>query len=513
MADAYSVFREYVKENNLFQEEDHVIAGVSGGADSMCLLVMLKKLAGEMNLKLTAVHVNHLIRGLEADRDEAFVKDFCKEQDIPCIGVKAAVKTYAAEHGMSVEEAGRIARYQTFYQVARKICGSDEIPSSIKACVAHHRDDNAETILMNLIRGAGLKGLRGMSSIGERFGITVVRPLLCLGRQDIEEYLKDEKVEFITDSTNEEDAYVRNKVRLDVIPGLQKINPRASEHINEASLAIVKAQEFIERESAKAIRVMVDQREGGWYIDLKRYSELDITVKEQMIRDLLEQIAGSLKDIRRVHIENILQLENKQTGRRVHLPYGIIAYRSYGNLILKQATRSDRMAQDMTDYARKEGEYGKNENGPDTEEEDYSEPEEFLIDPTHLTTEPSRVLLWNGLELEMTLIHVNPVTRQQLIAKNEYTKAFDCAKIKGNLALRKPDPQEEIQFFGGRKTIRKYLVDEKVPREERDDILVLCDEENIMWILGYRMSETYKITEMTNLALQVSIIGGENEQD
>ena len=103
-------------------------------------------------------------------------------------------------------------------------------------------------------------------------------------------------MEFITDSTNEEDAYVRNKVRLDVIPGLQKINPRASEHINEASLAIVKAQEFIERESAKAIRVMVDQREGGWYIDLKRYSELDITVKEQMIRDLLEQIAGKLED-------------------------------------------------------------------------------------------------------------------------------------------------------------------------------------------------------------------------
>ena len=181
MADAYSVFCGYIRDNGFFAEEDHVIAGVSGGADSMCLLVMLHKYADEKNLKLTAVHVNHQLRGEEADRDEAFVKDFCREKKIPCVGVRADVGSYASSHGLSLEEAGRIARYQTFYQVARKIAGSDEIPGHIKACVAHHRDDNAETVLMNLIRGTGLRGLGGMSSMGERFGITVVRPLLCLG--------------------------------------------------------------------------------------------------------------------------------------------------------------------------------------------------------------------------------------------------------------------------------------------------------------------------------------------
>lgn len=511
MADAYRIFFQYVKEHTLFSENDHVIAGISGGADSMCLLVMLEKLSKEMNFSLTAVHVNHLLRGLEADRDEAFVKEFCKNRGITCVAVNAAVKSYAAEHDMSIEEAGRIARYQAFYQVAKKLAGSEEIPSHIKAAVAHHKDDNAETILLNLIRGTGLKGLKGMSCIGERFGITVVRPLLCLERQEIEDYLKDEKVTFLTDSTNKEDEYSRNKVRLHIIPELAKINSKASEHINEAAGAIVRAQEFIEREAQNAEKVMVDDRKDGKYIDLNRYSGLDVAVKEQIIRDLVEELAGSLKDVSRVHIESVLGLEYKQTGRRIQLPYGIVASRSYSNLILRKATADDRMAQDMTDYARgRKGPEGEETSGE--EGEDFPVPECFEIDPTHLPPEPVRILLWNGLEVELSLVHVNPVTRQQLITKNKYTKAFDCAKIKGNLAFRKPDLHEEIQFFGGRKTIKKYLVDEKVPREERDQILVLSDEENVMWILGYRMSESYKITEMTNLALQVSMIGGKDEQ-
>ena len=261
---------------------------------------------------------------------------------------------------------------------------------------------------------------------------------------------------------------------------------------------------------------MADERDDGWYIDLERFSSLDVTVREQMVRDLVEQLAGSLKDISSVHIESVLELEQKQTGRRVQLPGGLVASRSYGNLILKRTTTGDRMAQDMTDYARKEGDYGENsrKDSPEKESsvEEQPEPEEFIIDPTHLPPDPVRFSLKSGLELELALVHVNPVTRQQLIMKNEYTKAFDCAKIKGNLVLRKPDPREEIQFFGGSKTIRKFLVDEKVPQKEREKILVLSDEENIMWILGYRMSERYKITDMTNLALQVSIIGEKNEQ-
>ncbi len=523
MADIYKVFCDFIKEQGLLEAGDHVIAGVSGGADSMCLLILLEKLSKEMELQLTAVHVNHHLRGEEADQDEAFVKEFCSGRGIRCVAVQADVKGFAEKRGLSLEEAGRIARYKTFQQLAAKISqaagqseegGSDgdstKKESPIKAAVAHHKDDNAETVLLNLARGTGLKGLRGMPPRGERFGITVIRPLLCLGREEIEEYLKEEEVTFRTDSTNKEDEFARNKIRLHVIPELTGINSKASEHINEAAKSIVRAQEFIERESKKAIARMTDEREDGTYVDLGRFSELDVVVREQMIRDLAERIGGSLKDVGRVHIESVLGLLEKQTGRRVTLPYDVIAIRSYSNLIMRRATPADKLASNMTEYARNKL-VETFVNAPEMEEEEPAN-EVFIIDPSHLPMEPVRFELWDEMEMELCLVHSSPVNRQYLTAKKMYTKAFDCAKIKGNLILRKPDPHEEIRFFGGSKTIKKFFTDEKVPQEERADVLVLSDEEEIMWIIGHRMSETYKITDMTNMALQVSFYGGRYEQ-
>ena len=470
------------------------------------------KLAKEIDLELTAVHVNHQLRGEEADSDEAFVKQFCAERGIRCVAVQADVSGYAKKQGLSLEEAGRIARYKTFQQLAdmiRSTCEEEQkdVPR-ITAAVAHHRDDNAETVLLNLVRGTGLKGLRGMPPSGERFGITVIRPLLCLGRKEIEEYLEEEKVPFRTDSTNQEEEFARNKIRLQVLPKLAEINSRAADHINDAAETIVRAQEFIERESKRVISVLTDEREDGIYIDLTRFGELDVVIREQVIRDLIERLAGTLKDVGRVHIESVLDLETKQTGKRVTLPYDVIAIRSYSNIIMRKASGADKLAQDMTEYARNKlvEEYV---NAPEMEEQ--KEPEAFVIDPTHLPAEPVRFPLWDEMEMELCLVHANAVNRQFLTAKNKYTKAFDCAKIKGNLILRKPDPREEIQFSGGRKTIKKFFTDEKVPKEQRGDVLVFSDEEEIMWIIGYRMSETYKITDMTNLALQVSIYGGRYE--
>ena len=506
MADIYRIFSDYIKENNIINEHDHIIIGLSGGADSMCLTVLLSRLAREMKIGLTAVHVNHQLRGLEADEDEEFVKDFCKKRDVRCVAVNASVRSYAYNNNLSIEEAGRIARYQTFYQVARKISGQDDIPSNIKAAVAHHMDDNAETILLNLARGTGMSGLSGMQPVSGRFGITVIRPLLCISRNDIEAFLKDEKIEYRTDSTNNEDGFARNKVRLNIIPQLNKINNRASEHINEAAGAIVQAQDFIEEESRKACQIMLDERSDGLYIDLDRFAPLHPAVKGQVIRDAIMQMTGSLKDIGRVHIESVLELENKQTGKKAELPYGLLASRSYGNLIIRQITKDDMIAGYMTDYATNKQQQG---NGP--AEENAAEPDAYTIDPGQLPAETITYSLWGDMEVTCRLVHVNPVTRQYLIAKNEYTKAFDCAKIKGNLVLRKPEQGDVIQFSGGRKTIRKFFVDEKIPQEERKKTIVLCDESQVMWIIGRRMSEAFKISDMTNLALQISIIEDKEE--
>jgi len=523
MPDIYKTFCDYIKENNIISENDHIIIGLSGGADSMCLAVLLNKLKDNMEIRLTAVHVNHQLRGLEADADEKFVKDFCAGAGLPCIAVSAGVRSYAFEHGISLEEAGRIARYQTFFQVAKKISGQGDVQPNIKAAVAHHMDDNAETILMNMIRGAGTRGMQGMQPVSERFGLTIIRPLLCLGRNEIEAFLRQENIDYRTDSTNNEDEFARNKVRLHIIPELQQINSRASQHINEAARAIVDAQAFIEEEALKACQLMVDRRQDGFYIDLDRFGPLNTALQEQIVRNCLEKLGGSLKDIGRVHIENVLALQGKQTGRRIELPYGILAQRSYSNIILRNATKADVLAMDMTDYAkngtikalqerREEMQDGIFPEARERDAEIMTDPEAFVIDPGSIGYDPVRYRLWPDMEIELCLVHVNPVTRQMLTAKNEYTKAFDCAKIKGNLYVRKPEPADEIQFFGGRKSIRKFFVDEKIPQEERKRALLLSDDDKVMWIIGYRMSEAYKISEMTNLALQVTIMGGRYEQ-
>lgn len=508
MADIYTTFYNYVRDNEIIRENDQIIIGLSGGADSMCLLVLLDRLSSEMHLNLTAVHVNHQLRGKEADEDEKYVKEFCEKKNIMCIGVHANVRQYAIENGLSLEEAGRVARYQTFYQVARKLAKNDIIPDNIKAAVAHHRDDNAETILMNLIRGTGLKGLRGMQPVARRFDMTVIRPMLCLGRSEIEEFLKSENIKYCTDSTNLKDEYARNKVRLNIIPLLNTINKQAAAHINEAARDIVQAQEYIEDEARRHGSLVIDRRDDSIYVDLSRFGTLNKAVKSQIVRNIIEEMAGRLKDVSRVHIDSVLALEEKQTGRKVELPYGIMVVRSYSNLIFKMATDEDRHAHDMTRYARSRHGLQATEDVSDETEnclEDVQQPEELVIDPTVLTTDPVRYQLWNGLEIELNLVHVNPVTRQYLIAKNDYTKAFDCAKIKGNLVFRKPESQDVIHFFGGSKSVKKFFVDEKIPQEERQNALVMTDKDQVMWILGYRMSENFKLSEMTNMALQVTI--------
>lgn len=513
MTDTYRLFCDYIKEHELIEEKDHVIAGVSGGADSMCLLILLERLSEDMDISLTVVHVNHHLRGEDADRDEAFVKEFCSERGIRCVAVQADVRGYAKKQGISIEEAGRIARYKTFQQLAMKIRDSGESPEAepvrIRAAVAHHKDDNAETVLLNLIRGTGLRGLQGMPPIGERFGVTVIRPLLCLDREEIETYLEENDVTFRTDATNQAEEYARNRIRLQVLPELHKVNSKAAEHINEAARNIVLAQEFIERESQRQIALITDNREDGVYIDLNRFGEIDIVVKAQIIRDLTERIGGSLRDVGKIHVDSVLELENRQTGKRVTLPYDVIAIRSYSNIIMRKATGADKMARDMTEYARNK----LVETYVHAPEMQRSRPEEvFVVDPTHLSGEPVRFSLWDDMSVELCLVPVNAVTRQSLTVKNKYTKAFDCAKIKGNFILRKPEYRETIQFSGGRKTIRKFLVDEKVPQEQRKDILVFSDEEEIIWIIGYRISEAYKITDLTSMALKVSIYGGRYDE-
>ena len=194
--------KNYAEKYQMFSSEDCIIAGISGGADSVCLLLVLLELQKEIGFGIVAVHVNHGLRGAEADADEAFVKQLCKEYGIPLETYCADVAMIANERKQSTEEAGREVRRECFEQARVKYSGT-------KIALAHHQNDNAETFLFRLARGTGLKGLGGMIPVKEQF----VRPLLCLSRGEIEEYLQEHDISYCTDASNESDEYARNRIR------------------------------------------------------------------------------------------------------------------------------------------------------------------------------------------------------------------------------------------------------------------------------------------------------------
>ena len=228
--------KRYIEANQLIRPGDGVLVGLSGGPDSVFLLYALHTLQARMGFTLRAVHVHHGIRGAEADRDEAFSEKLCAKLDIPFQAVHVAAPAYAAQHGLSLEEAARILRYEAL-EAARQQLGQ---ATAAWIAVAHHLDDQAETVLHNLVRGAGLRGLAGMENRRNH----VIRPLLSIKREDILKWLKQYDIPYVTDSTNADPHYTRNRIRSTVLPELREINPEASAHIAHSAALLREADAF-----------------------------------------------------------------------------------------------------------------------------------------------------------------------------------------------------------------------------------------------------------------------------
>ena len=228
--------KRYIEANQLIRPGDGVVVGLSGGPDSVFLLYALHTLQARMGFTLRAVHVYHGIRGAEADRDEAFSEKLCAKLDIPFQAVHVAAPAYAAQHGLSLEEAARILRYEALEAARQQLTQA----TAAWIAVAHHLDDQAETVLHNLVRGAGLRGLAGMENRRNH----VIRPLLSIKREDILKWLKQYDIPYVTDSTNADPHYTRNRIRSTVLPELREINPEASAHIAHSAALLREADAF-----------------------------------------------------------------------------------------------------------------------------------------------------------------------------------------------------------------------------------------------------------------------------
>ena len=461
--------RDYMREHEMTAPGDAVIVALSGGADSVCLLTVLKQLATPEFL-LRAVHVHHGIRGAEADRDEAFARKLCESLSVPLCVAYCHVPAYAAEHGLSEEEAGRILRYQVLEKEAGK--WEQELPagSRVKIALAHHRDDNAETILHHLLRGSGLTGLAGIRPVQGRR----IRPLLCVGREEIRAYLEAGHISWCEDSTNQSPDYTRNRIRSQVLPLLKTaVNEQAEEHILQAGQIIGQADAYLRQQAEEIWQEAVCGREEDLAaIPLTAFARQPEILKTYLIRHMLDQLHPGWKDIGSRHFTAIAELAGKPVGSRLDLPGGLMARTGYETLEIVRKTEQEVSV--------------KTESGADGEIHGRQ-------------TVP---------ELHMTVFSRQ---KDQEIPKNQYTKWFDYDKIKGTLSVRTRRTGDYLILpSGGSKTIARYMIDEKIPKEKREQILLLAEGSHVLWVVGFRISEYYKIEEHTENILQVTCDGGKD---
>lgn len=484
----YHQVKNYIDKYSMIQESESVIVGISGGADSVCLLSMLKRYFYEQNgegyySRLKAVHVHHGIRGTEADRDMDFVREFCENQGIELYIRYYDVPAYSKEQRISCEEAGRILRYQAMQEIAEQMDNGQ----NVKIAVAHNNNDNAETVLHNLCRGAGLKGMGGIAPmIG-----TIIRPLLCLSRDDIEKYLFQNKISYIVDSTNLQEAYTRNKIRLRVLPYLQsEINPKSMEHINSAAENIREAEVYLEKITNQMYENIVYTDNNCICIRKEPISQMEPYICKRIIRQAIGRISGSLKDITQSHVEDILDLIKRETGKYIYLPYSILARNDYERLILEKKKPDDNGSQYQKDD--RAGISGQVETIVD-------KPGTYLLEGYDYCFEISEIYLNSQQETAKFL--ENCIKNEE----NLYTKWFDYDKMKFIVRLRYRMSGDfltvDSQF--SHKKLKSYFIDKKIPQEERNRIPLLSDGDHIIWVVGYRISEEYKVTELTRHILKI----------
>ena len=454
----------YIEQHHMIESDDHVIAGISGGADSVCLFFVLLEYQKKKNFSLEVLHVEHGIRGSESRADADFVKRLCQQYGIVFTMEAVNIPQIAQETGESEEEAGRRIRYEIFARKAAACNGG-------KIAVAHHENDQAETMLMNLIRGTGLKGITGIQPVRDN----IIRPMLCLNREEIENFLRQKNQSFCTDLTNQELVYTRNRLRHEVIPVLKELNPEAVSHMCQASVRFLQAEDYLRQQTLLEEKDCVQRTGNEILLRQDTFQKKHPEIQMRILHKILAEAAGAAKDIQAVHMNQLLTLFQKQNGKQVMLPYGLCGIRCYEGIKLKRMKPID---------------------GPGTESlqtMSLAEAEEKQLIQMEILGEPLKP--WE-------------------IPKKKYTKCLDYDKMEKGLQIRHRRAGDYliIDDAGHRKKLKDYLINEKVPAEQRDKIFLLADGSHIVWVIGYRISEAAKVTEKTSRILKIQFNGGKEHE-
>ena len=462
--------RKFIEDEKLIADGDVALAGVSGGADSVCLFHVLRQLREEKGFDLAVVHINHMIRR-EAESEAEFVEKLCGEYEIPFYRRDINIPHITENTEVSEEEAGRNERYKAFCDIAAQI--SRKTGKPVKIATAHNLGDQAETVLHNLFRGSRIKGLSGIRAKGDREGFMLIRPLLRIERSEIEEYLKENGFKHCTDNSNFTDEYTRNRLRHNIIPvAKEQINPKADRHVADAAEYLARIDDYIDEQARQVQGWLLESTKDEVILDcsvLKRQPEI---IRERLIIYGIHLLYPHVKDIQAVHIRELAKLPLRREGsERLNLPYGIQALRTYDRLKLN--------------FEKKTG------------------------NSDVITIDTKKLSGGDEIRLEVpgrgnVKLKVFPYERDLKIPRGEYTKWFNYDKINNSLQFRTRKMGDTISVGNGNKKLKKFMIDEKIPVDKRDALYILVEGDDVLWVPGYRMGDAYRLDDNSAKVLEVA---------
>lgn len=327
-----NTIKEKFIDTHIINENDVVLLAVSGGRDSVCLLDAMATLSEMYDFDIVICHINHHIRDNEAKRDEVFVVDLANQLSIHCITKDVYALEYSKDKGLSLEESARILRYKALEEIRKELIDNDSSSNNKRYFIAtaHHKKDQVETIIHNIIRGSGLYGIKGMNFISGYY----IKPLLNIDRKDIEEYLKDFSLQYVEDSTNEDETYTRNFIRKKIIPAFETINDKALDHIVNLSNDIVLLYDYLDDIVVKELNdITVYATDKEYTIDSLKFKNIKKLIQIEIIKKILDRLNINKKDITRVHFSSIIDLIIGNNNRHLDLPYNLTADKNNNQVV------------------------------------------------------------------------------------------------------------------------------------------------------------------------------------
>jgi tRNA(Ile)-lysidine synthase len=448
----------HIERQRLFQPGETVVVAVSGGTDSVALLDILSRIA-EGRLHLVVAHLNHGLRGEDSEGDQAFVTELAARYRIPIAARRAEVAAIAKSQGLSLEDAGRQERYRFFAEVAR-----EHGASSI--ALAHHRDDQAETVLMRLLRGSGAAGLRAMGSVQGM----LKRPLLKVSRQEIEQYLRDNKLTFRTDATNADTTILRNSIRHELMPLLARYNPKVSERLAATAEILAGDEELLEGLTEAAYLRCLRSGPETPVLDLDQVVREPRALRLRLYRRALRGLRGDLKQIGLNHLESIDRLAlAPRPNARIKLPGDCSVARSYQSLTFSGAAKEQAGGAYQAAIAG---------------EGDHPLP--------------------GGARLSVALV-ARPASLDSGAPQVAY---LDPAAVPFPWLVRSFQPGDRFRPLGmtGAQKLKELFINEKLAPEQRRRVPLVVSNGRIVWVCGHRIADDAKVPSTAGQVLRVEIL-------